>query len=418
MKNLLFFLSFYLFSFSLFSQNTYYSFQDGAWSDSNTWSASATGNGPAGPPSASDHVVIRDSVWHSLSASYIHTGNITVAKYARYQINNSPGEVYIFGGSLFDIFGKVITTGDIANQIPGSPGSGLIVINPWAKLHAGDDIILNAYGSLIIDNPNCGSVQTCDDIYFDGDGSGVCGEGSLLVPGQVRVFDNNGNEITPYPAALAAAANQVCQSFPFYDSKNNCSLQLPLLTGTDNSFPVELISFTANSTSTGVRLTWETASELNNDFFTLERARDEITFEAMAEIAGAGNSDAVISYEYTDKDELNGKVFYRLRQTDFDGKFSYSSIIEIVIDRTPSGLHLFPNPIFSGPFFLQLNDAEHLPVRVEIRDSQGKIILTQMTQTDYKGSMSFPIDIQLPAGYYFVSAITPGKKYTTRLLRR
>ncbi|MEZ4777246.1 MAG: T9SS type A sorting domain-containing protein [Bacteroidia bacterium] len=418
MKSLLFFLCFYLFSASIFSQNTYYSLKDGNWADPNVWATSAIGNGPAGPPTSSDHVIIRDSVWHFPAAGYIHTGNITVAKYAWYQINNSPGSVYIFGGALLDIFGWVVSTGDLANQVPGSAGSGLIVVNPWAKLHAGHDMILNAYGSLIIDNPNCGAAQTCDGIIFNGDGSGVCGEGALLVPGLVHVYDNSGNEITPYPAALAAAANLVCQNFPFYGSKANCSIQLPILTGTNNNFPVELISFQAEQISDHIQIKWETASELNNDFFTVERAIGESLFEEIATINGAGNSEEVMAYEYSDRKEISGVVSYRLRQTDFDGKSTYSTTVEIVVKKYVSGLSIFPNPALSGPLIIQLNETGALPVRIEIRDCQGRLILSEIKETDTAGNMSFPVELQLPSGYYFVSAVTPKQKYTTRLLKR
>lgn len=418
MKSLLFPLFFYLLSASLFSQNTYYSIQDGNWADPNVWSVSANGNGPAGPPANNDHVVIRDSVWHFPATGYIHSGNITVVKYAWYQINNSSGSAYIFGGALLDIYGKVVSTGDIENQVPGSAGSGLIVINPWAKLHAGDDIILNAFGSLIIDNPNCGAVQTCDDIYFNGDGSGVCGEGALLVPGQVRVYDNSGSEITPYPAALAAAANLVCQNFPFYGSKADCSIQLPILTGTNNNFPVELITFQAQQMSDHIRIIWETASELNNDFFTVERAIGESLFEQITTVKGAGNSEEVIAYEYLDHAKAAGVVSYRLRQTDFDGKYTYSPTVEIVVKKPESGLNIFPNPALSGPFVIQLNEGEATPVRIEIRDLQGKLIFSETKETDHTGVLACPIDLQMSSGYYFVSAVTPKQKYTTRLLKR
>ncbi|MEZ4828095.1 MAG: T9SS type A sorting domain-containing protein [Bacteroidia bacterium] len=419
MKNLLFFLCFCLLMAEVsLAQNTYYSIQSGDWSNPGIWAASPNGNGPAGPPTASDHVVIRDSVWHYPPANYIHTGNITVVKYARYFINTLSGSAFVFGGSLFDIFGKVITSGDLANQIPGSSGSGLIVINPWANLHAGKDIVLNALGSMIIDNPNCGAVQTCVDIIFNGDGAGVCGSGSMIVPGQVKVYDNNGALVTPYPAALIAAANLVCQNFPFYAGKNDCSLQLPILTGTNNSFPVELISFQAIPSHSGVDIVWETASELNNDFFTIERAEGESEFVAVGTVSGAGNSDEVRDYLFEDHTLTTGTWRYRLRQTDYDGKFTFSNTEQVTFQSREGMLSIYPNPASSGPVTLTLTDKESMPVRIEVRDVLGRICYETPSTTDHSGTLIFPMALNQPSGRYFVSVITPVKKYSAVLLMR
>lgn len=110
------------------------------------------------------------------------------------------------------------------------------------------------------------------------------------------------------------------------------------LTNKNNPLPIELLSFTANciplpnGEGQGVGLKWTTASEINNDYFSIERSADGVTFENIATIQGAGNSSTQINYEFADIPPLSNEVgawYYRLKQTDFDGSYSYSPIIAV-----------------------------------------------------------------------------------------
>src|SRR5690606_10885203 len=94
----------------------------------------------------------------------------------------------------------------------------------------------------------------------------------------------------------------------------------------------------------GVTLKWVTASEENNDYFTLERSADGVAFTAFEEVDGAGNSTAILRYESVDKSYLPGHTYYRLKQTDFDGKFSYSDIIRVETGPVAREFRIYPNP--------------------------------------------------------------------------
>ena len=109
--------------------------------------------------------------------------------------------------------------------------------------------------------------------------------------------------------------------------------------------PVEFLNFTANILDDDVLLEWSTASETNNDFFTVERSADGENFEAVDFVKGAGNSNSVIEYTFTDNDPLAGVSYYRIKQTDFDGKFDYSPIRSVKYSFVVSGFSIFPNPI-------------------------------------------------------------------------
>jgi hypothetical protein len=96
------------------------------------------------------------------------------------------------------------------------------------------------------------------------------------------------------------------------------------LTNRNSPLPVELISFTAICDENNyISLDWETAAEVNSDFFAIEKSNDGIYYEQVEKIQAAGNSNSVIKYQYTDKLITGNIVYYRLKQVDFDGKYEY-----------------------------------------------------------------------------------------------
>jgi len=97
----------------------------------------------------------------------------------------------------------------------------------------------------------------------------------------------------------------------------------------ENPLPIELISFTAKVEEPWVRLDWTTASERNNDFFTVERSADGEHFTNIHEELGAGNSQQVLNYLTFDREPLTGLSYYRLRQTDFDGTSELSGVVTV-----------------------------------------------------------------------------------------
>jgi hypothetical protein len=109
--------------------------------------------------------------------------------------------------------------------------------------------------------------------------------------------------------------------------------------------PIELVSFSSDCTENGTELTWWTASEYNNDYFSIFRSTDGIQWETIAQIDGAGNSKELLKYSYMDKFTNNSVAYYHLKQTDFDGRFDYSNIIAQKNCReVNTKFSIFPNP--------------------------------------------------------------------------
>ena len=116
------------------------------------------------------------------------------------------------------------------------------------------------------------------------------------------------------------------------------------------ALPITLISFEIKSYKKDqVKLEWISASEINNAFYTIERSTDGLNFKSIANIDGAGNSDGTLSYSHVDLNPTSGISYYRLKQTDFNGEFTYSEIRSVKIEREfVAEYKAYPNPIAQG----------------------------------------------------------------------
>jgi hypothetical protein len=90
-------------------------------------------------------------------------------------------------------------------------------------------------------------------------------------------------------------------------------------------------------------LRWTTATEVNNDYFTIEQSTDQISWQQIGEVKGSGNTDVDHSYSFLDPHPLEGVSYYRIRQNDFNGNFTYSEVRSIN-KYIPSNLMVYPNP--------------------------------------------------------------------------
>jgi hypothetical protein len=181
--------------------------------------------------------------------------------------------------------------------------------------------------------------------------------------------------------------------------------------------PVELLSFNASSPDNKTVLTeWISASETNNDFFTIERSHDAMSFEAVGQVKGAGNSNTGLAYSFVDDHPLSGISYYRLRQTDFDGKFSFSGIVAVALgDGDNPGFTIFPNPA-STVLNCMLAAAEGT-MTISITDIAGKILISNEIDP-HKEPYLQTFDISgLSAGFYFVKLTCGTKNRQVKLVK-
>ena len=172
-------------------------------------------------------------------------------------------------------------------------------------------------------------------------------------------------------------------------------------TGGSNALPVELISFSAIWTKEGNLLNWTTASEVNNDYFSLERSLDGESFQEIGKVKGNGNSTIERNYSFTDHFAQNDVVYYRLKQFDFDGQFQYSETKSV--QPVKKNFLLYPS-ISSGENISIQSDVEIEMVQVQIVNSFGQIVSTQ--QLRFGGNKTMLQETEnLKAGIYYVHII-------------
>ena len=145
---------------------------------------------------------------------------------------------------------------------------------------------------------------------------------------------------------------------------------------TDNqiSLPITLVYFTAKKVGDIVQLNWETSSEINNDYFTVERSSDGTNFLELFRRKGAGNSNTSLSYVDYDNNPMKGINYYRLRQTDYNGTSTTFNIVPIFFGEGNTQMRIYPNPTNGEQLFLEIENpvvGEHL---INIRTLEGQFI--------------------------------------------
>ena len=183
----------------------------------------------------------------------------------------------------------------------------------------------------------------------------------------------------------------------------------------DNAvLPVELISFNASLQDKTVALHWETASEINNKIFTIEKSADGRAFSTIGEMAGAGVSFETLKYVFVDKEPTNGKNYYRLTQTDFDGHQEQFEII--VIEFSEGGqISTFPNPVDNVLRIGTTATFQDKPADIYIQDLSGKVVFqTQEWITDG------PVEVDLSnltSGMYVLSMTVESKVFNKKIVK-
>lgn len=141
--------------------------------------------------------------------------------------------------------------------------------------------------------------------------------------------------------------------------------------------PVSLIEYHAKLINYAVFNTWSTASEFNNDYFTIERSKDAVQFENIGVVDGAGNSNTVRNYSFIDTNPYAGDSYYRLKQTDFDKKVTYSRIATISNEEgNKSSVIISPNPA-SGIATITFTDLQDKNITVQVYDVFGRIVINK-----------------------------------------
>ncbi|SDX90390.1 T9SS type A sorting domain-containing protein [Hymenobacter psychrophilus] len=173
--------------------------------------------------------------------------------------------------------------------------------------------------------------------------------------------------------------------------------------------PVTLVRFTAQALPSGVKLDWATATELNNDYFEVQRSADGRVFAPIGRVPGAGNTSSGATYSFTDTAPLPGSGYYRLRQTDHDGSEVFSAVA-VATGRQQLEARIYPNP---GTTTITLPAGAEQAIRYRIYTATGRTVLAG------HGAGGTALDVQqIPAGLYLLELLTDGQRHVQRFVRQ
>lgn len=179
-------------------------------------------------------------------------------------------------------------------------------------------------------------------------------------------------------------------------------------TTSNNPLPVALSHFSANCIQDYVKLNWATQSEINNDYFDVERSADGIDFNAIAKINGNGTTNQPNNYQFLDEQPLSGINYYRLKQVDFNGAFETYPITAVTCDAAEH-VHVYPNPN-NGSFSI---NGLHEGQEIELTDALGKIILKQKVN---ENSFNYQVNEVQEGIYFLLIKNTSGLMQTQKII--
>jgi hypothetical protein len=260
---------------------------------------------------------------------------------------------------------------------PMMGGSGIAFSGGSASSHQNSIVTGNIFrGNLwgiTIQNgakPNLGDLSNSDT--SDNGKNWFSGNTNSSTPG-IHLYNNS-------PDAIMAQGN-------YWDSNDPAVIEAGIFHQPDNAalglvdyssyvLPVQLVSFSGSVNDKEVNLRWQTSSEVNSNYFLVEKSSDGSSFEKIGMVGAAGNSNSPRNYAYDDRSFTNRPdVFYRLKLVDKDGKYKYSPVIVIKASRHDGDVRLFPTTLSpGGELHLETNVARATNLSVCFYDAAGRML--------------------------------------------
>lgn len=266
----------------------------------------------------------------------------------------------------------------------------------------------------VLDRTNGSSDVFLTLFWKDGTRSGI----NDITPSDLRVAHWNGTTwndkgqgtITGTTALGSIQSAAAVSTFsPFTFASTSVSLST-------NPLPIELLNFNANYYGATVCLNWTTASETNNDYFTIERSSDAIFFNEINITDGAENSTSILNYSTIDDSPLSGTSYYRLKQTDFNGDFKYSNIVSVQKIENDFEIVSSNYTQSENQFAVYFNCNTNCLITLELYDLTGKKVYSSIENTLGKNSEITISTKKFIKGIYLLKAFN-GKKIISKKIQ-
>lgn len=331
------------------------------------------------------------------SAGYAISENVANASKIQWNMGSTTGShIYPFGtvGGIYIPFTFNLTAGTIGNvtlsTYPTATDNTPYPVTP--------DLVTNVDGATGDNSAN--TVDRFWQIDKTG-GSGTATLTFIATPGEVGSISNllaqRWNTSTsiweaPLPSQISLANGATVPGVTNFSPWTLSGNEMPL--------PIELLDFSARYNGKDVDLFWSTASESNNDFFTIERTINGIDYEFINVVKGAGNSTSVLNYETIDASPYIGVAYYRLKQTDYNGTARYSQLETVIIKNGYVGV--YPNPAKNNIQISFTTDITDMAV-ITIMDASGRLVHSSEF-TPQKGTNLIDLNIlEYHSGIYIIS---------------
>jgi hypothetical protein len=187
-----------------------------------------------------------------------------------------------------------------------------------------------------------------------------------------------------------------------------------------NPLPVSWLYFEGETQDHTHILKWATATEINNDYFILERSINATEWVEVARLDGAGNSTTTLHYSFEDQTAPAGTVYYRLRQVDYDGQFEFAPNLVSLFKRpqalkTELDFIIYPNPTYNNEVRFLVGEIQSQVVDLAVYDLSGKVVEQDNLWIDDQG-VSNTFNCNYKAGIYLISLTSQGKTRTKKLV--
>ncbi len=257
------------------------------------------------------------------------------------------------------------------------------------------------------------TIQGSGSLVFSGAGGGR--DELFLASGSVLIIEDTGNSSALASSPPSGGNTRVEIGAQVYQGNDFDDIILAGGADENGPLPITLADFSVSVRKAEVVLYWETTSEVNNDFFTLERSKDAINYEVLGVVDGAGNSNSLLSYSFSDKNPFAGQSFYRLRQTDFDGTTEVFRPLSVFFTSLNQGvLSIAPNPVVSGSVVNILTGARNdEELEIDVYNSRGVRIQSERVT----GANSFlELESDITPGLYIIRLTAGDVSRSTKLL--
>ncbi len=365
-----------------------YSITNGNWNTGTTWSNTYNGASCNCTPLKSDNIYI----YHNVTLDKNLTGGaqgltaiLTINLGASLNGGNTYG-LEMRSGSTLTVNGSLTV-----NDLTYNSGSAILLQTAGA-------IIINGTftNKMNSNNVTINGTKTINGAFANNNSGIITGTGNIYITNGPASNGSSAN-------AMGNGAASPCSSFP-------CILG-------PGALPIKLIAFDASRSGYSVEIKWATASETNNDYFTIESTTDPTACKEVTTVKGAGNSGHELYYRYTDNSPVRTDCFYRLRQTDFDG--NYQIFDPVFVDGIDDyRLRLYPNPTSDNTVSIDLGKNDIHNTIIKVYDMTGSEIKTKLEADQNNSVMNVEIDSDAIkcARMFYVTVISGDKVLREKLV--